>query len=306
MKTSLFSLSALLPLLATQINAHATFQEFWVGSTDMVGTCVRLPFNNSPVTSVTSTDIACNANSAASPGYCSVAAGGAVSVEMHQQPGDRTCTTEAIGGNHDGPVIVYMAKVDNALTADGSAANWFKVAELGLISTDYWGTDYLNANCGKFTFNVPSCLPAGEYLVRAEVIALHVASSVGGAQFYMSCFTIKVTGGGSTLPSSTVKFPGAYSATDPGIKFDLYSAYSSYTIPGPAVWTCASGGTSVATSSTRTSSGGSSSTRTTSTSSATPGAQLYGQCGGQGWTGPTTCASGTCTVLNPYYSQCVP
>jgi lytic cellulose monooxygenase (C1-hydroxylating) len=85
MKTSLFSLSAFLSLLATQINAHATFQEFWVGSTDMVGTCVRLPFNNSPVTSVTSTDIACNANAATSPGYCSVAAGGAVTVEMHQQ-----------------------------------------------------------------------------------------------------------------------------------------------------------------------------------------------------------------------------
>jgi hypothetical protein len=33
---------------------------------------------------------------------------------------------------------------------------------------------------------------------------------------------------------------------------------------------------------------------------------LYGQCGGIGWTGPTTCASGTCTYSNAYYSQCVP
>ncbi|KAK1228484.1 hypothetical protein PQX77_008463 [Marasmius sp. AFHP31] len=33
----------------------------------------------------------------------------------------------------------------------------------------------------------------------------------------------------------------------------------------------------------------------------------WGQCGGIGWTGPTTCASGsTCTVSNPYYSQCIP
>ncbi|GAP88866.2 putative glycosyl hydrolase family 10 [Rosellinia necatrix] len=32
----------------------------------------------------------------------------------------------------------------------------------------------------------------------------------------------------------------------------------------------------------------------------------YGQCGGQGWTGCTVCASGsTCTVGNPYYSQCL-
>ncbi|KAI0325713.1 hypothetical protein GY45DRAFT_1260386 [Cubamyces sp. BRFM 1775] len=36
-------------------------------------------------------------------------------------------------------------------------------------------------------------------------------------------------------------------------------------------------------------------------------APQYGQCGGQGWTGATTCPSGwTCTVSNPYYSQCLP
>ncbi|KAH8812208.1 hypothetical protein F5884DRAFT_728982 [Xylogone sp. PMI_703] len=33
---------------------------------------------------------------------------------------------------------------------------------------------------------------------------------------------------------------------------------------------------------------------------------LYGQCGGIGWTGGTVCASGTCKVSNPYYSQCLP
>lgn len=33
----------------------------------------------------------------------------------------------------------------------------------------------------------------------------------------------------------------------------------------------------------------------------------WGQCGGTGWTGATTCVSGTvCTVINPYYSQCLP
>ncbi|KAF3190924.1 Endoglucanase EG-II [Orbilia oligospora] len=34
---------------------------------------------------------------------------------------------------------------------------------------------------------------------------------------------------------------------------------------------------------------------------------VWGQCGGVGWTGPTTCQSGNyCSVLNPYYSQCIP
>jgi len=33
----------------------------------------------------------------------------------------------------------------------------------------------------------------------------------------------------------------------------------------------------------------------------------WGQCGGIGWTGPTTCVSGTtCTYNNAYYSQCLP
>ncbi|KAJ6574830.1 Oligoxyloglucan reducing end-specific cellobiohydrolase [Mycena capillaripes] len=50
---------------------------------------------------------------------------------------------------------------------------------------------------------------------------------------------------------------------------------------------------------------------TTVSSSAPPtstGTQsAFGQCGGQGWTGPTVCVSGfTCTFSNAYYSQCIP
>ena len=36
------------------------------------------------------------------------------------------------------------------------------------------------------------------------------------------------------------------------------------------------------------------------------GAQKYGQCGGIGFTGPTTCASGCkCVKQNDWYSQCL-
>ncbi|KAI3317188.1 glycosyl hydrolase family 61-domain-containing protein [Xylariaceae sp. AK1471] len=45
---------------------------------------------------------------------------------------------------------------------------------------------------------------------------------------------------------------------------------------------------------------------TTKTQTGIAAAQtLYGQCGGINWTGAATCAQGTCTVMNPYYSQCV-
>ena len=44
---------------------------------------------------------------------------------MHQQPNDRSCANEAIGGDHYCPVQVYMAKVDDATSAVGSDAAWF-------------------------------------------------------------------------------------------------------------------------------------------------------------------------------------
>lgn len=103
---------------------------------------------------------------------------------MHAQPGDRNCRNEAIGGNHDGPVIVYMSKVGNALRDPGSS--WFKIYENGLIRPDYWGTDALNANCGKQDLKIPADIVPGDYLLRAEVIALHVAGSPGGAQHYVT------------------------------------------------------------------------------------------------------------------------
>ncbi|KIJ42380.1 carbohydrate-binding module family 1 protein [Sphaerobolus stellatus SS14] len=45
----------------------------------------------------------------------------------------------------------------------------------------------------------------------------------------------------------------------------------------------------------------------TTTASALQATQTkYGQCDGQGYTGPTACADGsTCTVSNAYYSQCL-
>jgi cellulase len=107
---------------------------------------------------------------------------------MHAQPNDRSCDKEAIGGNHFGPVMVYMSKVDDATSADGSGS-WFKVDEFGYdAASKTWGTDKLNANCGKREFKIPSKIPGGDYLVRAEAIALHTAGQSGGAQFYMSCY----------------------------------------------------------------------------------------------------------------------
>lgn len=72
----------------------------------------------------------------------------------------------------------------------------------------------------------------------------------------------------------------------------LLAAAAGTTVP------TASTATTLATSTTHTSSSA------TSTSIAT--AAHWGQCGGNGWTGPTACASPfTCTYANAYYSQCL-
>jgi len=47
---------------------------------------------------------------------------------------------------------------------------------------------------------------------------------------------VTVSGSGTANPAG-VAIPGAYSRTDPGIYFNIYSSFSSYVIPGPAVYT---------------------------------------------------------------------
>ncbi|SPN98399.1 related to endoglucanase IV [Cephalotrichum gorgonifer] len=220
---------------ASAVSAHSMFQQLWVAGVDQADSCVRMPKSNSPVTSVSSNDIVCNASPSPSAGICAANAGDTVSVEMHAQPGDRSCANEAIGGNHYGPVIVYLSAVSDATSATGSDS-WFKIGEFGYdASTKTWGTDVLNENCGKFDVKLPSNLPAGDYLLRAEAIALHAAGQSGGAQFYMSCYQLHIAGGSGSVPAG-VKFPGAYSASDPGILINIYTGdLSSYQIPGPAV-----------------------------------------------------------------------
>ncbi len=67
---------------------------------------------------------------------------------------------------------------------------------------------------------------------------LHSASTVGGAQLYIACAQLTVTGGTGTLNTAgkLVSFPGAYSPTDPEILFQFYwPVPTSYVNPGLAV-----------------------------------------------------------------------
>ncbi|PMD64890.1 lytic polysaccharide monooxygenase [Hyaloscypha bicolor E] len=205
-------------------SSHSSLLNGGSPSVDEFNTCTRVPPSNSPVTTVTSGDIRCNVGgSKGVTGICAAPAGGNMTVEMHAQPGDRSFSNQAIEGNHFGPVIVYMSKVTDATTDPGSGS-WLKADEEGYNSTTKkWGTDTLNSNCGHRSFTIPASISPGAYL------------SAGGAQLYMSCYQVNITGGGAASPAG-VSFPGAYNATDPGILIDIYKPIIDYVIPGPAVF----------------------------------------------------------------------
>ena len=87
-------------------------------------------------------------------------------------------------------------------------------------------------NGATFSTSLPKNLASGQYLVRHEIIALHLATTEGKAEFYPSCQQINVGGSETGVPSQDelLSFPGAYSDTDPGI-FTPNVRYSHRSIP---------------------------------------------------------------------------
>ncbi|CAE6503997.1 unnamed protein product [Rhizoctonia solani] len=149
-----------------------------------------------------------------------------------------------------GPLITYMAKVPAGQTADkfdASKGDFFKVHQEGQEGSK-WYVERLMKLGTTMDVPIPKELEDGDYIMRHEIIALHLADSKGGAEFYSSCFQLKVTGGtgtAKTTASETVRFPGAYSANDPGIYTPkVFDSGFKYQFPGPAIATFANTGNS--------------------------------------------------------------
>ena len=198
---------------------------------------------------VSLSDIICNSKNTAVAKSLTVNAGDKLTFEWyHDNRGD-----DIVADSHKGPVTVYIA--DAATNGVGNV--WTKIAESGLEG-GVWAVDTLKANGGKHSVKLPPSLAPGDYLVRAEIIALHesdtnyVTNNARGAQFYPSCAQVVVAAGGSTVPPGTFNFIGGYTPTDPGILFDLYNNPTSYPIPGPPVWTGGAADTSTKASPTKT------------------------------------------------------
>ncbi|KAK3314867.1 glycoside hydrolase [Apodospora peruviana] len=144
--------------------------------------------------------------------------------------------------NHPGPTQYYLAKVpsgSSAKTFDGSGNVWFKIHTSMPVVDKNKQMTWPGQN-GYITTNatIPDNTPDGEYLLRVEQIALHMAMQANKAQFYLACSQIQITGGGNGTPGPLVALPGAYKSSDPGILVNIGAiAPDAYKPPGPPVWT---------------------------------------------------------------------
>ncbi|KAG8914162.1 hypothetical protein FRC01_004194 [Tulasnella sp. 417] len=213
-------------VLVPQVAAHYRWTSLIVNGTTTAQYQYVRPYTNmnSPVTDVSSSAFTCNLGSSPAPGIASVKSGTEIGFASDIPIG------------HPGVTNVYMAKVPSGQTAATFPGSG-KVAQLSAITDGGSSIKWPSDNITSFKFTIPSKLPAGDYLVRIEHIALHGASTFGGAQFYISCAQIKLISSGSTSPTNLVSIPGVYNGNEPGILINIYWPIPpTYTQPGPAVW----------------------------------------------------------------------
>ncbi|KAI3326243.1 lytic polysaccharide monooxygenase [Xylariaceae sp. AK1471] len=213
-------------LAAHSVSGHYIFQALAKGSAK--GTpyeFVRRNTNmNSPVTDLSSNDLRCNVGGAT---------GGSTST-LAMNAGDSFTFSLDQAVYHQGPVSLYMSKAPSgAISQYDGSGDWFKIYD--------WGPNFSNGQAswtmsGTYTGTIPKCIPAGDYLLRIQSLAIHNPGAT--PQWYISCGQVTVSGGGSTTPTNTVKIPGAFKATDPGYTANIYNNFNSYTVPGPSVFTC--------------------------------------------------------------------
>ncbi|KAI0632030.1 glycosyl hydrolase family 61-domain-containing protein [Trametes polyzona] len=244
MKASFLALASLV-LTASSVGARTVFSAIAVdGVAQGHGVAVRVPSTNDPVKDITSDDIICNKDfiQPVSKVVASVPAGSVVSAEFHHTPAGYVGPdpSDPLDPTNKGPVIAYLAAIPDATQTDVTGLQWFKIFEDGLNPQNHqWGSDHLFNSGGFANVTIPSCIPSGDYLLRQltlRYLALSSATSYPGAQFFLSCAQLHVTGGGDATPK-TVSFPGAYTPTTPGITANIYTD-TTYTVPGPAVFTC--------------------------------------------------------------------
>jgi len=212
--------TAILALLAPLTQAHYIFSSVVLDGKTMGGdyayarknTNSYMPSYTSEI--VNSNDLRCNKGAVA--GNTAT-----LTVKAGQTIGFKLSFNEKI--EHPGPGFVYISKATADVKSYDGSGDWVKVMESGLTNPSTPGVDtaWDSWQKDRLEWKIQNSIPAGEYLVRVEHIALH-EGHVGKAQFYMECFQLKIESSGTGKLGPTAKIPGIYKADDAGIAFDKW------------------------------------------------------------------------------------
>jgi len=235
--TLVFTILAALPLVA----AHGIVQDIkidgksfkgnGVNGGPVVASGIRQVTAQDPIKGAKNPDVNCGTNSKPASMVLNVNPGSKMEFDWR--------TASGTPWPHDtGPMMTYMASCGPTTCDkfDSTKAKWFKIDEVGKNDDGSWKQKDLMKGALSST-TIPSNIAPGNYMVRHEIIALHLATNKGGAEFYVGCVQTNIggSGTGAPKPEDLVSLPGAYSDTDPGILVDAYNTKAKYTFPGPPV-----------------------------------------------------------------------
>lgn len=104
---------------------------------------LRAPSSNNPVLDVTSSSLICGTPGSTSSTILPATPGDKIGAWWQHVIGGPQGPNDAdnpIAASHKGPVMAYMARVDNAATTPQTGLEWFKISEDGFdTTTKKWG-----------------------------------------------------------------------------------------------------------------------------------------------------------------------
>lgn len=190
-----------------------------------------------PPSQFNTSNVTCHFNSKPGALGINTAAGETLKLQWNEWP-----------NSHVGPILTYLAACNGSCAnADKNTLEWVKIDELGWINSTEaipglggtWASDVLIANNAAWTVRIPEQLAGGDYVLRHEIWALHVAEELDGAQVYPQCVNLRVEQGKNETLSGGVVGSKLYSMRDPGILVDVHGNVTHYDIPGPKLWSFA-------------------------------------------------------------------
>ena len=205
-----------------------------------------------------------------------------------------------------------ITKAEQIAFGKGDGSNW----NVYVFGTGSAGAKlYATSDSGASWVDVQGTQNFGSISANKVVGSGNVANQVyvgtnGRGVLYAQ---VSVPGGGGGSSSTSVK-PSSTSSTATTLTTSTIKTTSSTTSTSKTTSSTSTStsktSTSTSSTSTKTSTSTSSTSIKTSTTSSAPAtsatATHWGQCGGQGWTGPTVCETGTtCQKQNDWYSQCL-